>query len=339
MEKFKINQSLDKCCILLFHGVANYVKNPLSNSITNYNNKHISVEKFEEYISYITKYKNVISINDFLDIHYSRKELIPNSCVVTFDDGFRNNFVNAAPILEKYKCPAIFYISTNIVGSNDFFWVDKLEIAFSKTKKNFIKLKKIFNLNKNQENNITPEFYYLYSNKFDLRFVNIRVYLLEQIKKFLKLVDKHSRDKIIINLLDFLISDELYKLDHWEEYKTMSWDQIKNLSNNKLFEIGGHSSSHDILSKHNLFDLEKDIKESIDKIKKELGFFSGHYAYPEGQKEHYSNQVIRLLKKQGVICCPSAIHGKSSFKDDLFHLKRIMIDFNNVNSISNLINF
>ena len=328
---------VDQCSILLFHGVANYNSNPLSSPVTNYNNKHISSQKFEEYISYIKKYKNVISINDFISIHYSRKEFIPNSCVVTFDDGFENNFLNAAPILEKYNCPAVFYISTNIVGSSDFFWVDKLEIGFTNTKQKYMQLNEIFHLDKDQEANISKEFKTLYNKKFDLNYTNIRIYLLDQIKRFLKLVDRNTRNKIIKELLDFLIQGNFDKKDLWGEYNTMSWDQIRFLSQHKLFEIGGHSSSHDILSKHNLSNLEKDIRGSIDKIKMETGIFSGHYAYPEGQKEHYSDEVISTLKKLGVICCPSAIHGKTDFEDDLFHLKRIMVDFNNDNSISCLI--
>ena len=37
--------------------------------------------------------------------------------------------------------------------------------------------------------------------------------------------------------------------------------------------------------------------------------FSGHYAYPEGQKEHFNSETIEVLKKLGVRACPSAIQG------------------------------
>ena len=327
-----------ECAILLFHGVANFEKNSLDNPITNYNNKHISIERFEEYISYITENKNVISINDFVDIHFSRKEPISNSCVVTFDDGFKNNYVNAAPILEKYNCPAVFYISTSVVGSNKNFWVDQLEIAFSETNRKSFKLSNFLRIDYEDKKNIDKNFVNFYDHEFDLKYKNLRIYLLDELKKYLKQVDKIKRNLIIENVINYLLDGDSKELSRWDEYKTMSWDNIRSLSSNSLFEIGGHSSNHDILSKFSLTDLEEEIDQSINKIKLETGYFSGHYAYPEGQEEHYSQLVIETLKKKGVICCPSAIEGRSNFADDLFHLKRIMVDFHNENSISKLVN-
>ena len=50
-----------------------------------------------------------------------------------------------------------------------------------------------------------------------------------------------------------------------------------------------------------------------------------HYAYPDGQAQHYNDEVIEKLKRVGIRCSPTAITGVNTLADDLFHLKRIMV--------------
>src|SRR6185503_14729774 len=45
--------------------------------------------------------------------------------MLTFDDGYYNN-VHALPILQEYRVPAVFFISTNHVRQNKCFWWDVL---------------------------------------------------------------------------------------------------------------------------------------------------------------------------------------------------------------------
>jgi hypothetical protein len=111
----------------------------------------------------------------------------------------------------------------------------------------------------------------------------------------------------------------------------MSWDDLRLLHSNDNFIVGGHSHNHDILAN---FDdnnnLKLDLSLSIDLLKYNLETEVIHYAYPEGQIEHYNDLVISELKDLGIKCCPSAIHGFNDGSEDLFNLKRIMPGFMNM---------
>ena len=76
-----------------------------------------------------------ISIDEYLFYCENKTDLPPNPVVVSFDDGFKNNYSVAAPILDEFQIPAVFYISSGVVNTNMMFWVDVLEDCINLTKK------------------------------------------------------------------------------------------------------------------------------------------------------------------------------------------------------------
>jgi peptidoglycan/xylan/chitin deacetylase (PgdA/CDA1 family) len=51
--------------------------------------------------------------------------------LINFDDGYRDNYSIALPILRKYNAKAIFFIATSFIGSNKWLWHDQVRyLAF-----------------------------------------------------------------------------------------------------------------------------------------------------------------------------------------------------------------
>ena len=123
---------MKKILVLLYHGVTNF-KAGEDNNLRNYNSKHLSKTIFENQIEQISKSCNVISTDELIKNWNAKMEYKKPTVVITFDDGFQNNFSIAKPILEKYKVPATFYISTGNITNQKIFWVDTLEIMFTDT--------------------------------------------------------------------------------------------------------------------------------------------------------------------------------------------------------------
>src|SRR4030065_48309 len=92
----------------------------------------ISTKNFEEQIKYLSKSYNIISIHD-LAAHIKKKTpFLPNSVVITFDDGLKNNFINAFPILQKYKVKTTVFLTTGYIDTLKISWSNKFGIKINK---------------------------------------------------------------------------------------------------------------------------------------------------------------------------------------------------------------
>ena len=177
-------------------------------------------------------------------------------------------------------------------------------------------------------------------NEFLIKNIQQKKFVYKKIKNFCKTLDYLEKDELIKILeKELLTNDCKNKYKKYEElYKFCTWNQLSKMSKDKLITIGGHSQSHEILTRIPLSKAEKEIKKSLkrlnqNKIKTNL------FAYPNGQKGDFNNKIISLLKKQNIICCPSAMSGYNKINTNLFKLKRFMIGFENLefNNIKNLI--
>lgn len=77
----------------------------------------VSPETFERQMNFLSRNKyNVISLRQFVDLVKAKKMIPKNTVVVTFDDGYENNYREAFPILKKYNIPATIFIITDFIG-------------------------------------------------------------------------------------------------------------------------------------------------------------------------------------------------------------------------------
>ena len=69
-----------------------------------------------------------VSIDDVLAAHRAGRPVPAGSVLVTFDDGYRDNFEHAFPILKRHGIPGLFFISTGHVDGRRLFWWEQLSL-------------------------------------------------------------------------------------------------------------------------------------------------------------------------------------------------------------------
>ena len=290
----------DRFLVLLFHGVIPARKH----AVRNYINKHIVVDKFVSTLRGLLKTGTAISLEDVVLASRGECQLPERAFVVTFDDGFANNYSVAAPILEDLKVPATFFITTSFVDENEASWIDRVEQAVESVGSCQVNL---------------PD--YELAGRFATAAQKIE--LLKQIRQ--SIFERADIDPY--NFAEEFASHigaGQFEPDEELDQK-LNWGQVKNLSENNLFTIGGHTHTHPVLEHLDDEELVWEIDKSLIMLKKGVSKPIKYYSYPQGLDWCYSDRVIKALKERGIGCCPTAEEGINRAGDGLFRLKRMMV--------------
>src|SRR5690349_15804132 len=69
-------------------------------------------DDFNRQMDYLSKWFNVISMQDVVQWLDGQKELPSYSALITFDDGYLDNYTFAYPILRGHNFPALIFLTT-----------------------------------------------------------------------------------------------------------------------------------------------------------------------------------------------------------------------------------
>lgn len=275
----------------------------------NFSSPHITVTKetFEKHVEFLLRYYNIISLEDFYGYHSSRKPLPPRTAVVTFDDGWKDNFINAFPILKKYRVPTTIFLSTGFIGTNYVFWQEKLRFLL----REFLK----FSSNEREA--------YLKNNKDIPAILKDCMTLSNEaaiwdMPKNLKKMDEGDRNSIMDGLEEYLgFRDFPIKNNRF-----MTWENAREMMKAKI-DFGSHTVNHKILTKLASKEVLEELSLSKSKIEKELNMQVRAFAYPNGT---YNNIVMENVKKAGYQYAVGLDKGLNSMDTDHYCLKRLNIN-------------
>ena len=111
----------NRVSILCYHRVCDL---PTTDDVMSYLN--VPPAEFDRQMTFLSRRGySVITLEDFLSYRDTGVKLPPKAVIITFDDGYGDNYLNALPILEKYNFKGTFFIATDFIGSNQIFpWLE-----------------------------------------------------------------------------------------------------------------------------------------------------------------------------------------------------------------------
>ena len=218
---------------------------------------------------------------------------------ITFDDGYRDNYENAFPILNRLGLPATIFLATGAIDSGRTLWHDRVFSALRETRATA--------LEKFGDNGQT----------YPLNTPAAKRHSLAQLLNFLWSLDDGDRSLWVEKLIQKLGIEEPVSC----ERLMLSWDEIRAMSERGI-GFGAHSVTHPILSKIPLRQLKQEIRDSKDIIESHLKMPVKHFAYPVGRREDFTDAVKKELRDAGFESAVTTIFGANDSKQDLFELRR-----------------
>jgi peptidoglycan/xylan/chitin deacetylase (PgdA/CDA1 family) len=257
-------------------------------------------QTFQKQIEYFSRNFELISLDELVRCIRQKKSLPKKAVAITFDDGYRDNYLHAYPIIKKYNIPTTIFLTTGHIGTNKLFWWDKVSYIVKHTRVNKLNLGKFGN--------------YLVSSDREKSLTNNEI--TEKLKKVSEDQKQFLLEKLIIASNVLNIPPEV------GEDLILSWDDVKEMMNGGI-DFGAHSVNHPILTNMPLEQAKWEIAQSVKSIEEKLGKKVNGFSYPNGD---YNSAISKFIQDRGFSWAVAVLPNKLvSFKDNPYELRRLGI--------------
>ncbi len=257
------------------------------------------IKIFERQMDYLAHNFNVCDLETAVD-RLRRADVPENAVVVTFDDGYRDNYLNAFPILKHFSIPATIFLATDAIDTGKVLWHDRIFGAFRKTQKAFLDMPGRM------------------ARRYSLTTSAEKLVAQNEVLGLLRVLGGRDRLRVIDEVVSKLgVSEDSAA----GEDLMLTWDQIRAMQKSGI-AFGSHTVTHPILSVLSVEEARAEIQQSKSIIEKELGTPISSFAYPNGSKKDYSDEIVEIVQEAGYSCAVTTIFGTNDSARQLFELRR-----------------
>ena len=259
-------------------------------------------EQFDTQIRCLKRHCDIIGPGDLPEALRSRS----SRCVlITFDDGYRDNFEQALPILRSHGVGATFFISTGFIDSPRPSWWD--EIAWM--------------VRSSPRRGLGPSRWLAAPLRFDRPGCHRAIRRLLGIYKSLEGVQAAEFIRYLADATGSGRCDASAVQGTW-----MTWDMIRQMRREGMW-IGGHTVGHPILARLGVEGQRDEITGCARRLREELGQPMKWFSYPRGKRDSFNHHTRACLGEAGVEYAFSYYGGCSRFNRwDRFDLRRTAIE-------------
>jgi peptidoglycan/xylan/chitin deacetylase (PgdA/CDA1 family) len=289
--------------VLVYHGV-------LSGSDRTHsylNDNFVSADLFEHQIRHISRTYRPVSLRRLVDALERGVPLPERGIVVTFDDGFANNYTVAFPILRKHSVPFTIFLTTGMIGSADSqLWSERVSRAVFKSHHVRIEL------------SICGR-----ECRFELTDDGAREVAAREILALLKRAPRDARDSAV-GVIESAFGRPPLRAEDRERYGFLTWEQVREMSDAGV-EFGSHTVTHPIVSTLDDEALAFELSASKHTIEQHTRQECYSFAYPNGGWGDFSERDKRAVRRAGYRCGLAVLGGLNRKNADLFALQRVNV--------------
>jgi peptidoglycan/xylan/chitin deacetylase (PgdA/CDA1 family) len=236
-----------------------------------------TAEEFDEQIKFLKRNVDVVTLDEALAFVDGTQKDKARRCrvLITFDDGYLDNYELAHPILRSHGVQGVFFLVTSMVGSNRIPWWDKVSYMMKTGRKRRFSLHYPANLEVDVD----------------------RIGMAESLRSVLRLYKRPE------NTDPARFMREAAEAIQGEEPPTtvrrfLNWDEARQMSREGA-AIGSHTHSHNLLSHLGPDRQYEELAKSRAILKEQLGVVADTIAYPVGKKDAFTDETKRIAREVG----------------------------------------
>jgi peptidoglycan/xylan/chitin deacetylase (PgdA/CDA1 family) len=262
--------------IFMFHGVDEV---PVGRTLENCLQLHTRTFHFRKLCKVFAEWGNVVSLHDAAEGLAGRRKLGGHEIVITFDDGYANNYTNAFPYLKEFKLPATIFAATEFIHQKVPLWPDRLEYALQQTKATSLSVSGVECMLKNVGEK-----------------KQAMLMLCQAIKALPQEEVAASISQIEAQLgVPTPSTDDLAPFQ-----RPLSWEQCREMESTGLVDIAAHTHRHLILGRCSEATADAEMQQNLDLLEQHLGRRTSHFAFPNGKIGDYTPAAIDTIAQAGI---------------------------------------
>lgn len=255
---------------------------------------------FAEQMELLARRFHPVSLGETLHFLRREKPIPRRAVVVTFDDGYADNFEIVAPVLARFGIQAAFYLTVGSVASGNPPWFCRLRRAFASTQKK------------------------VWTDSTDGSVRSLAA-LKEGEAAYRIAADRCARlaGKAQEQALQAIERDLDVEPLSAREGLMLSWEQARALQQ-AGHTIGSHTLTHPNLAHVEEAAARQELEESKRILEKEVGVPVVHFSYPHPTLDpHWTEQTVAMTEKAGYQTAVTATAGPVQKRDNPLTVRRI----------------
>jgi len=233
-----------------------------------------SPDQFHEQISYFKSRFRVIGLPELVGQVESGKPAVGFRTMITFDDGYVDNYRNAFPVLRAAGLPAVFFLTTSYIGTSIVPWWDQIADLLRRSRNRRISLdypeKQTFSLEEACLDDNIRLVLNLYKSP-----------ACQDSERFLAMLERECG---------------VSRSDAADPPLFLNWDQAREMLAGGM-SIGSHTPSPQILSKLSEEGQVEELSKSKELLERNLQIRLTALAIPVGALHAFNDGTERALRQ------------------------------------------
>ena len=276
---------------------------------------YVRGQSFDAHIAYLRSRFTIISLEELLDLWQTNRLKSDQSyCVITFDDGWKDNYQFAFPVLMKYRIPATIFLATDFIGTARWFWPDQMMLLLEKGREYATG-----SAERKTASTVLTETIGVTLSPGDAIFRRIESGAPIDPDSIIELCKGIEVDRI------HQMIDRLNRALHVVlpmHRVLLNWDEVREMAGNGV-TFGSHSGSHRILTQIPLSDVKTELIDSRKTMLEQGIKPVPVFCYPNGNFDRDIQELVRESGYFAAVGCEVGLEGDKP--GDLFALKRVSL--------------
>lgn len=261
----------DGVVILNYHRIGDALRSPLDRGIYS-----TDADGFDAQMSFLKRHCDVIAPDQIEDALRTRRG---RHVVITFDDGYRDNYSTALPVLRRHGLTATFFVTTGFIDRPQLPWWDEIAVRVRSSQISSLALQPWLPQTLALADDAARE-----------------TAILELLRTYKQLPGVQAV-QMLVHLREACGADE--EVDTLAARLWMNWDMIRDLCAQGM-TTGGHTVTHPLLARISDAQQWQEISTCAARLEQELGQPMHYFAYPVGSRDAFNQHTLACLKRAGV---------------------------------------